>query len=117
MLYDILIAPFVEFEFMRTTLGPRVDAGEFRPHAPGSREYVAVEFGTLRLRVDASEYTLHKGDSMYYGGDCHHARVRALRFFTVAFAESLLAIRAKINPMMLARTRSPMTPPTSQMVC
>jgi len=63
----------VEFEFMRTTLGPRVDAGAFLPHAPGSREYVAVEYGTLRLRVDASEYTLHKGDSMYYAGDCHHA--------------------------------------------
>src|ERR1051325_7490103 len=30
----------VEFEFMRTTIPPGVDAGEFTPHAGGSREYL-----------------------------------------------------------------------------
>jgi transcriptional regulator with XRE-family HTH domain len=43
------VLPGVEFEFMRTTLGPKVDAGVFLPHAHGSREHVAVERGPLRL--------------------------------------------------------------------
>lgn len=67
------VLPGVEFEFMRTTLGPRVDAGTFLPHAHGSREYVAVEQGTLLLTIDDRPYTLQAGDSIYYDGDCHHA--------------------------------------------
>ena len=67
------VLPDVEFEFMRTTLGPRVDAGVFLPHAVGSREYVAVEQGTLRLTLDGDEYLLNAGDSIYYDGDCLHA--------------------------------------------
>lgn len=63
----------VDFEFMRTTLGPRVDAGTFRPHAPGSREYVAVEDGTLRLVLAGTAYLLNAGDSIYYAADCEHA--------------------------------------------
>ena len=66
------VLPGVEFEFMRTTLGPRVDAGLFLPHAPGSREYVAIESGTLRLTIDGTPYTLTAGDSIYYDGDCLH---------------------------------------------
>jgi XRE family transcriptional regulator, regulator of sulfur utilization len=67
------VLPGVEFEFMRTTLGPGVDAGIFLPHAPGSREYVAVEVGTLVLEIDGNLYTLRAGDSVYYDGDCRHA--------------------------------------------
>lgn len=67
------VLPGIEFEFMRTTLGPRVDAGTFLPHAQGSREYVAVERGTLSLALDGERYTLHAGDSIYYDGDCMHA--------------------------------------------
>ncbi|MER7499193.1 XRE family transcriptional regulator [Nonomuraea pusilla] len=63
----------VEFEFMRTTLGPGVDAGEFAPHAPGSREYVAVESGRLLLTIDGAPYELDTGDSAYYPGDRRHA--------------------------------------------
>ncbi|MET7338433.1 XRE family transcriptional regulator [Nonomuraea sp. NPDC005650] len=63
----------VEFEFMRTTLGPGVDAGEFAPHAPGSREYLAVERGSLRLTINGRPYELATGDSAYYPGDCRHA--------------------------------------------
>ncbi len=62
----------VEFEFMRTTLSPGVNAGAFLPHNPGSREYVAVERGTLRLTLDGEVYLLKKGDSIYYAGDCIH---------------------------------------------
>jgi transcriptional regulator with XRE-family HTH domain len=64
--------PGVEFELMRTTLGPRVDAGVFDPHAPGSREYVAVESGELELTIDGASYRLRTGDAIYYEGDCRH---------------------------------------------
>jgi transcriptional regulator with XRE-family HTH domain len=67
------VLPGVEFELMRTTLGPGVDAGVFAPHAPGSREYLAVERGTLRLTIDGVAHTLRAGDSVYYAGDCRHA--------------------------------------------
>jgi transcriptional regulator with XRE-family HTH domain len=62
----------VEFEFMRTTLGRLVDAGTYLPHAPGSREYVAVERGTLALTLDGAVSRLGEGDSIFYPGDCHH---------------------------------------------
>jgi XRE family transcriptional regulator, regulator of sulfur utilization len=66
------VLPKVEFEFMRTTLSPGVNAGAFLPHNAGSREYVAVERGTLRLTLDSEVYILKKGDSIYYAGDCIH---------------------------------------------
>jgi XRE family transcriptional regulator, regulator of sulfur utilization len=66
------VLPGVEFEFMRTTLGPFVDAGVFLPHARGSREYVAVEKGKLLLTLDGEPHTLNAGDSIYYDGDCMH---------------------------------------------
>jgi transcriptional regulator with XRE-family HTH domain len=69
------VLPGVEFEFMRTTIGPGVDAGAFSPHATGSREYVAIESGTLLLTVDGTPHTLHAGDSIYYAGDCIHSFV------------------------------------------
>src|SRR5579872_1895801 len=62
----------VEFEFMRTVLRPGVNAGAFLPHNAGSREYVAIERGTLRLTLDGAVYDLQKGDSIYYAGDCLH---------------------------------------------
>lgn len=66
------VLPGVEFEFMRTTIGAGVDAGVFPPHGPGSREYLAVEAGTLRLSLDGDEVELSQGDSIFYAGDCHH---------------------------------------------
>jgi transcriptional regulator with XRE-family HTH domain len=67
------VLPGVDFELMRTTIPPGVDAGEFPPHPSGSREYVAVERGTLRLTVAGTVHLLHEGDSIYYEGDCRHA--------------------------------------------
>jgi transcriptional regulator with XRE-family HTH domain len=67
------VLPGVEFELMRTTIGGGVDAGVFSPHAPGAREYLAVERGTLRLTLDGVVHTLRAGDSIYYAGDCLHA--------------------------------------------
>jgi XRE family transcriptional regulator, regulator of sulfur utilization len=66
------VLPNVEFEFMRTTIGPGVNAGAFLPHNPGSREYVAIERGTLKLTLDGEVFLLRKGDSVYYAGDCIH---------------------------------------------
>jgi transcriptional regulator with XRE-family HTH domain len=62
----------VEFEFMRTTIGPGVNAGVFPPHGPGSREYLAVEAGALRMSLDGDDVELRQGDSIFYAGDCHH---------------------------------------------
>ncbi|GAA3209392.1 XRE family transcriptional regulator [Dactylosporangium siamense] len=66
------VLPGVEFEFMRTVLGPGVDAGEFSPHQPGSREYVAVESGRLTLTIDGQASILEAGDSVYFPGNCRH---------------------------------------------
>jgi transcriptional regulator with XRE-family HTH domain len=75
----------VEFEFMRTTLGPRVDAGVFLAHAVDSREYVAVERGTLELSLDGKRYSLEAGDSMFYPGDCRHGFVNPRRAVCVYY--------------------------------
>jgi XRE family transcriptional regulator, regulator of sulfur utilization len=67
------VLPGVEFELMRTTIPAGVDAGAFSPHAAGSREYLAIERGTLTLTLDGTPVTLRAGDSVYYAGDCRHA--------------------------------------------
>ena len=69
----------VEFELMRTTIPGGVDAGVFTPHAEGSREYLAVEKGRLRLTLDGATYLLGAGDSIYYAGDCLHGFVNPSR--------------------------------------
>ena len=66
------VLPGIEFEFMRTTINPGVDAGVFLPHAAGSREYVAVEAGTLLLTLDGTEVEVATGDSVFFPGDRHH---------------------------------------------
>ena len=66
------VLPGVEFELMRTTIGPGVDAGEFGPHRAGSREYLAVEQGVLTLILDGRIYRLEPGDSIFYAGDSRH---------------------------------------------
>jgi quercetin dioxygenase-like cupin family protein len=66
------VLPSVEFEFMRTTIGPGVAAGVFDPHPPGSRGYVAVEQGELELTLDGELYRLGPGDAVYYPGDGRH---------------------------------------------
>src|SRR5262244_224619 len=51
------VLPGVEFEFMRTTIPGGVNAGEFSPHIAGSREYLAMERGTLTLTLDGTPHT------------------------------------------------------------
>lgn len=69
------VLPGVGFEFMRTTIPPGVDAGVFPPHGPGSREYVAVERGVLRVVVDGTPYDLAAQDAIYYEANCEHGFV------------------------------------------
>jgi transcriptional regulator with XRE-family HTH domain len=87
------VLPGVEFELMRTTILPGVDAGVFAPHAPGSREYLAMERGLLQLTIDETPYTLRAGDSAYYAGDCHHqfanpGREPCVYYLAMALVES-----------------------------
>lgn len=63
----------VEFEFIRTHVPPGVEIGEFAAHAPGSREYIAVESGELTVTVGGVPHHLKAGDSLYYAGDQAHA--------------------------------------------
>jgi XRE family transcriptional regulator, regulator of sulfur utilization len=66
------VLPGIEFELMRMTLAPGVNAGTFPPHRTGSREYLAVERGTLTLTLAGTEYVLRAGDSIYHEGDLEH---------------------------------------------
>jgi transcriptional regulator with XRE-family HTH domain len=69
--------PGVEFEFIRTTIPGGVVVGEFAAHAAGSREYIAVETGSLRVTLDGADHVLSQGDALYYAGDCTHAFANA----------------------------------------
>ena len=42
------------------------------PHGKGTTETVYVLKGTLRIRVNESEYELHAGDSIFFKADCPH---------------------------------------------
>jgi transcriptional regulator with XRE-family HTH domain len=66
------VLPGVEFELLRFTMAPGVDAGTFPPHRPGSREYLFVDRGTLTLTLAGTDYVLRPGDSIYHDGDCQH---------------------------------------------
>ena len=66
------VVPGVNFEWIRTTLPPGCDAGQFPAYASGSHEYVAVESGTLRLTIDGEAVTLQAGDSAYFAADATH---------------------------------------------
>jgi XRE family transcriptional regulator, regulator of sulfur utilization len=62
----------VNFEWIRTVLPPGCDAGWYPAYAPGSHEFVAVDSGTLRLRLDTREIDLNAGDSVYFAADIGH---------------------------------------------
>ena len=62
----------VNFEWIRMTLPAGCDAGWFPAYAPGSHEFVAVDSGTLRLRLDDRALDLFAGDSAYFAADVRH---------------------------------------------
>jgi XRE family transcriptional regulator, regulator of sulfur utilization len=62
----------VNFEWIRTVLPAGCDAGWYPAYAPGSHEFVVVDSGTLRLRLDDREIDLGAGDSAYFAADTRH---------------------------------------------
>jgi transcriptional regulator with XRE-family HTH domain len=62
----------VNFEWIRTVLPAGCDAGWYPAYAPGSHEFVAVDSGTLRLRLGSREIDLAAGDSVYFAADTRH---------------------------------------------
>lgn len=66
------VVPGVNFEWIRSTLPPGCDAGQFPAYAAGSHEYVAVESGALDLTVGDQVLHLREGDSAYFAADVIH---------------------------------------------
>ncbi len=66
------VVPGVNFEWIRVTLPPRCDAGEYPAWAPGSHEFIAVEAGTLRFTLGGETHDLAAGDSVYFTPDSPH---------------------------------------------
>lgn len=66
------VVPGANFEWIRSTLPPGCDAGQFPAYAPGSHEYVVVQSGTLRLTIGDSPVDLVAGDSAYFAADVVH---------------------------------------------
>lgn len=66
------VVPGVNFEWIRTTLPPGCDAGDFPAYAAGSHEFIAVESGTLRLTLGERTVRLGAGDSVYFAADVTH---------------------------------------------
>jgi len=56
----------VNFEWIRTVLPAGRDAGWYPAYAPGSHEFVVVDSGILRLRLEGREIDLTAGDSVYF---------------------------------------------------
>lgn len=66
------VVPGVNFEWIRTTLPAGCDAGWYPAYAPGSHEFVVVDKGMLRVRLDDREIDLNAGDSVYFAADDRH---------------------------------------------
>ena len=66
------VVPGVNFEWIRVTLPPYCDAGEYPAWAPGSHEFIAVEAGTLRFTLGGESHDLAAGDSLYFTPDAPH---------------------------------------------
>ncbi|MGH9213433.1 MAG: helix-turn-helix domain-containing protein [Acidimicrobiales bacterium] len=66
------VVPGVGFEWIRTRLPGRCDAGTFPAYALGSHEFVVVESGTLRLTIGDETVDLAAGDSVYFAADSAH---------------------------------------------
>ncbi len=66
------VVPGVNFEWIRVTLPPHCDAGEYPAWAPGSHEFLAVQAGTLRFTLGGQQHDLAAGDSVYFTPDAPH---------------------------------------------
>jgi transcriptional regulator with XRE-family HTH domain len=66
------VVPGVNFEWIRTILPAGCDAGWYPGYAPGSHEFVVVDSGMLRVRLDDRQIDLNAGDSVYFAADARH---------------------------------------------
>ena len=66
------VVPGVNFEWIRSTLPPGCDAGQYAAYAPGSHEFVVVQSGILRLTIGDTPVELAAGDSAYFAADVTH---------------------------------------------
>ena len=62
----------VDFEFARMSIPAGVAAGVVAGREPGSRAYIAVERGSLRLTLDGDAHDLAAGDALFFLGDRAH---------------------------------------------
>lgn len=80
--------PGLDLERMVLPAGARM-AGV--PHAPGTREYLTCERGSVELAVAGERYTLSEGDVVSFRGDQRHAyhnpgSATAVAYSAIAFA-------------------------------
>jgi transcriptional regulator with XRE-family HTH domain len=66
------VVPGVNFEWIRSTLPPGCDPGQYPAYAAGSHEYVVVESGSVRLTIGDEIFDLDAGDSLYFAADVTH---------------------------------------------
>lgn len=59
-------------QFVRVVAPPGSDGPEFPAHAAGSREWLAVERGRLRVAVGSEVVELEAGDAVSFVGDLAH---------------------------------------------
>ncbi len=89
------VVPGVNFEWIRVTLPPHCDAGEYPAWAPGSHEFIAVDAGTLRFTLGGQTWDLAAGDSIYFSPDNpHHYRNPAAEPCTYHVAALIMRPRA-----------------------
>jgi XRE family transcriptional regulator, regulator of sulfur utilization len=84
------VVPGVNFEWIRSTLPPGCDAGQFPAYAGGSHEYILVESGTLRLTIADEDFTLDTGDSVYFAADVSHGYANSTSFPCTYYVAALI---------------------------
>jgi transcriptional regulator with XRE-family HTH domain len=84
------VVPGVNFEWIRSTLPPGCDTGQYPAYAGGSHEYIVVESGTLRLAIADDEFTLDAGDSAYFAADVSHGYANATSFPCTYYVAALI---------------------------
>ncbi|MBB6283440.1 helix-turn-helix domain-containing protein [Geobacillus subterraneus] len=66
------VFPGQPIEFILNIIPPGQQSGVFPPHPKGTKEYIAVAAGTLRIVLGDHHYDLREGDSLYYDAACEH---------------------------------------------
>lgn len=81
----LLPEPLPGLEIERLTLPARSTMVGV-PHTPGTREYLTVERGEVRLHVSGETYVLAKGDVVMFRGDQRHSYENQSARETIAYS-------------------------------